>query len=217
MQRVNCLLHGNELPFKASMVRHMGPTKGPSSYQGPINKAIHDPHLNERPIVKFKKIDCPDFPVLPEEVQKDLSTDQLYLYDICHGLISGDIDKSLTAHSIGDQIQSRWVNSGSAVRRHYASEEKPSQHLIALVNIMVKLYAKMWFRIKCNPKAIDGPIHIFEMISIARTFPKEDKDVLFKCIQWNVYFAHSEWIFLTIASDPDPSLRQKAVELILKV
>ena len=126
-----------------------------------------------------------------------------------------DIDESLAARSIGDQIQSCWVNSGSAVRRHYASEEKPSQHLIALVNIMVKLYAKMWFRIKCNPKAIDGPIHIFEMISIARTFPKEDKEVLFKCIQWNVYFAHSEWIFLTIASDPDPSLRQKAVELQL--
>ena len=146
--------------------------------QGPINKAIHDSHLNERPIVKFNKIDCPDFPVLPEEVQKELSTDQLYLYDICHGLISGDIDESLAARSIGEQIQSRWLNSGSAIGRHYASEEKPSKHLIALTNIMVKSYAKMYFKIKCSPKAIDGPRHIFEMIAIARTFPKEDKEVL---------------------------------------
>ena len=169
LQRVNCLLHGNELPFKASMVRHMGPTKGPSSHQGPINKAIHDPHLNERPIVKFNKIDCPDFPVLPEEVQKELSTDQLYLYDICHGLISGNIDESLAARSIGEQHLARWLNSGSAIGRHYASEEKPSQRLIALTNITVKSYAKMYFRIKCNPKAIDGPKHIFERISIART------------------------------------------------
>ena len=176
LQRVNCLLHGNELPFKASMVCHMGPTKGPSSHQGPINKAIHDPHLNERPIVKFNKIDCPDFPVLPEEVQKELSTDQLYLYDICHGLISGNIDESHAARSIGEQHLARWLNSGSAIGRHYASEEKPSQRLIALVNIMVKSYAKMYFRIKCNPTAIDGPRHIFEMISIARTFPKEDED-----------------------------------------
>ena len=72
------------------------------------------------------------------------------------------------------------------------------------------------FRIKCNPKAIDDPRHIFEMISIARTFPKEDKEVLFKRIQWNAYFAHSEWILLTMASNPDPSLRKRAVELILK-
>ena len=216
LQRVNCLLHCNELPFKASMVRYMGPTKGPSSHQGPINKAIHDPHLNERPIAKFKKIDCPDFPILPEEVQKEQSTDQLYLYDICHGLISGEIDESLAARSIGKQIQSRWNNSGSAIGRHYASEEEPSQRLIALTNIMVKLYAKMFFRIKCNPKAIDGARHIFEMISIARTFPKEDKEVLFKRIQWNAYFAHSEWILLTMASDPDPNLRKRAAELILK-
>ena len=175
-----------------------------------------NPHLNERPIVKINKIDCPDFPVLPKEVQKELSTDQLYLYDICHGLISGDIDESLAARSIGEQIQSRWLNSGSAIGRHYASEEKPSKHLIALTNIMVKSYAKMYFRIKCSPKAIDGPRHIFEMIAIARTFPKEDKEVLFKRIQWNAYFAHSEWILLTMASDPDPSLRKRAVELILK-
>ena len=72
------------------------------------------------------------------------------------------------------------------------------------------------FRIKCNPTAIDGPRHIFEMISIARPFPKEDKEVLFKRIQWNAYFAHSEWILLTMASDPDPSLKKRAVELILK-
>jgi hypothetical protein len=48
---------------------------------------------------------------------------------------------------------------------------------------MVKSYAKMYFRIECNPKAIDGARHIFEMISIVRTFPKEDKEVLFKRIQ----------------------------------
>lgn len=216
MQRVNCLLHTNELPFKASMVHHMGPTKGPSSHQGPISKAIHDPKLNERPIVEFKRIDCPDFPVLPDEVHKDLSTDQLYLYDICHALISGTVDDSLAARSLGEMILSRWLNTGSGIGRHYVSEQNPSRHLIALVDILVKLYAKMYFRIKCNPKAIDAPKHIFEMISIARTFPKADKEVIFKRIQWNAYFAHCEWILLTMASDPDPGLRQKAVDLILK-
>ena len=69
---------------------------------------------------------------------------------------------------------------------------------------------------KCNPKAIDGPRHIFEMISIARTFPKEDEEVLFKHIQWNAYFAYSEWILLMMSSGLDPSLRKRAVELILK-
>ena len=216
MQRVNCLLHTNELPFKASMVHHMGPTKGPSSHTGPISKAIHDPKLNERPIVDFKKIDCPDFPVLPDEVHKDLSTDQLYLYDICHALINGTVDDSLAARDIGEMILSRWLNTGSGVGRHYASEQNPSRHLTALVDIFVKLYGKMYFRIKCNPKVIDAPRHIFEMITIARTFPKVDKEIIFKRIQWNAYFAHSEWILLTMACDPNPDLRQKAVELILK-
>ena len=54
------------------------------------------------------------------------------------------------------------------------------------------------------------------MITIARTFPKVDKEIIFKRIQWNAYFAHSEWILLTMACDPNPDLRQKAVELILK-
>ncbi len=40
--------------------------------------------------------------------------------------------------------------------------------------------------------------------------------VLFKRIQWNAYFAHSDRILLTMASDPVPSLRKRAVELILK-
>ena len=40
------------------------------------------------------------------------------------------------------------------------------------------------FKMKCNPKAIDGPRHILKTISIVRTFSKEDK-VFFKRIQWN--------------------------------
>ena len=145
-------------------------------------------------------------------MHKDLSTDQLYLYDLCHGLISGNIDESLAARSIGEKILSSWLNTGSAIGRHYASEQKPSKHLIALV----KMYAKMWFRIMCHPKAIDAPKHLFEMISIARTFEKEDREVLFKRIQWNAYMAHSEWVLLTMLRESDQSLRQRAVELILR-
>ena len=106
LQRFSCMLHANELPLKAALVLHMGKTTGPSTHQGPISKAIHDPQLNERPIVNFQKIDCPDFPVLSEEVHKDLSTEQLYLYDISHGLISGEIDNSLASKSPGTIIQS---------------------------------------------------------------------------------------------------------------
>lgn len=216
LQRFSCLLHANELPLRAALVQHIGKTSGPSTYHGPISRAIHDPQLRERPIANFKKIDCPDFPVLPEEVHKDLSTDQLYLYDICHGLISGKIDESLASRSSGTIIQSRWVTTGSSLARHYASEEKPSRHLTALINIVVKLYALMWFTIKCRPKAIDGPKHLFQMISIAKKFPKEDSQILLKRIQYNAYFAHPENVLLTMLTEDEKSLRDEAVQLILK-
>ena len=112
-QRCSCLLHANELPFRACLVKHVGPTTGPSSWSGPMSDHIKDPDLNERPIVVFQKIDCPNFPVMPEHIQKDLSTEQHYLYDMAHGLISGKIDKSLAGRKTGQIVMSRWVNTAA--------------------------------------------------------------------------------------------------------
>ena len=77
-----CLLHGNELPFRALFTYYDGPTTRPTSYSGEIGSQLKE-HLSSRDIVDFKRIPNPDFPILPDEVLQDLSWDQKLMYEFC--------------------------------------------------------------------------------------------------------------------------------------
>ena len=158
-----------------------------------------------------------EFPVIEEKVHKDLSTDQLYLYDICQGIIAGKIDPGLAARHPGTIGHARWLTTASSILRLYVSTEKPSNKLNAIVNIIIKLYARMWFQIKCNPKAVDGPKNLFMMVELIKVLPYSDQLILKKKIQNNAYFAHSENLLLTMLTDNDEVIRHKAVDLIKNI
>ena len=215
LQRFICLLHANELPLRAAITHYVGRTIGPDKHEGSISKQIHNPQLTELPIVNSKSVSS-EFPVI-EEVHKDLSTDQLYLYDICQGIIAGKIDPGLAARHPGTIGHAQWLTTASSILRLYVSTEKPSNKLNAIVNIIIKLYARMWFQIKCNPKAVDGPKNLFMMVELIKVLPYSDQLILKKKIQNNAYFAHSENLLLTMLTDNDEVIRHKAVDLIKNI
>ena len=70
-----CLLHGNELPFRALFAHYDGKTAGPSSFKGPLGKEL-ETVLTQRRVVDFAPIPNNDFPQLPDDVRADLSHDQ---------------------------------------------------------------------------------------------------------------------------------------------
>ena len=184
-------MHANELPLRAALIHYLGKTKGLDKHVGPISTAIHDPGLTDLPIEKFCKIQT-QFPKFEEEVHKDLSTDQLYLYDICQGIISGKVDSDLAAHEL------------LPASFDFMSPPKLlPNNLKAIVNIIVKFYTRMWFPIKSHANATDGPRNLFTMIELVKGFPIADQILLKKRIQHNAYYAHLENILLTMLTDND--------------
>lgn len=84
-----CLLHANELPLRHLLYRLDGASKGPNALSGPIGKAIET--CSSLPRARFNLIQI----ILPANINRDLSTDQAYLFDICQVVSSGNCSDSL--------------------------------------------------------------------------------------------------------------------------
>jgi hypothetical protein len=212
LQRAFCQLHANELPLRAGLKNYAGKTTGPDAFSGPLNKGIHDSDLTDRPIVKFQKIPTDGYEC-PDDVYKDLSTDQHYALNIGRGIISGIIDDDLAARQSGKMGHARWQTTASTFCRLFVSTKNPSKELIALINIIILWY----FYIKSHPKLTDGPKNLFRMIELLRDLPPHDQKLLQKRIQHNAFFANAENVLLTMLVDEDTSIREKAVNRILGI
>ena len=106
-----CLLHGVELPLRAFVRELDGGAKGPFSLKGPIGKTLGD-ELNELPIVPFKKVPNPDFPVVAEG-DYELSKDQKYLLSMCHAVMEGYVPEDLANQTPGPLSIARWITLAS--------------------------------------------------------------------------------------------------------
>ena len=95
-----CLLHLNELPLRHVFRELDGSTSGPASFSGKLGKSL-DSLVSDWPVVAFQAIQNNGFPVVPEDVLDDMSTDQVYAYQICHAVIQGSVDDDLRLREIG--------------------------------------------------------------------------------------------------------------------
>ena len=102
-----CQLHGNELPFRALFYYYDGKPTGPASWTGPIGQQITK-NVSSLPIISFQPIPFEEFPDLPDEVVKDLSWDQKYLYRIIQAIMCGVVPEDLAAIEPGPPCTSRW-------------------------------------------------------------------------------------------------------------
>ena len=83
-----CLLHTNELSLLHVFVELDGSTKSLDAFPGSIGKKL-DSNVSQWPVVTFKSIPNPHFPMLLNDLLEDLSTDQYYAYKTCWSEICG--------------------------------------------------------------------------------------------------------------------------------
>lgn len=169
LQWLICLLHANELPLR-HLIQHLdGKTSGPNAFLGPIGKALSD--CEKLPIIKFKIIEA-DIPVI---LKDELSTDQLYLFDICSAIVSGFLPTSLAKREPGKIVHSRWLTTANRILRLYVGTTDPSTNLVVLATFIMKVYAPTWFSIKINSSCKDGAKNLFKLISSTQYLEKFEK------------------------------------------
>ena len=91
---------------------------------------------------------------------------------------------------------------------------RPTSQLRRIINIIIKFSAPMWFIIKCNPLATQGPLNTFKAMKLLKHLNTEEKAVAKKALQGKAFFAHSDQLLLAMCADKDEEVRRKAVKLI---
>ena len=82
LQRICCLKHVIEVLWHRYFKLVDGETSGPTTLTGPIGQTIQDNQFYLEDVVDFKPVDGGNVPDLPEEVVKDMASDQAYAYRI---------------------------------------------------------------------------------------------------------------------------------------
>lgn len=205
-----CQLHANELPLRHLILNTGCQTNGPNAFKGGIGSYLNNCH--ELPIKNFKSISSEELPLIESN---QLSTDQMYLHQICTAVISGVCSESLSKKDPGRLVHSRWLTTGNRILRYYVSNENPSDELLMLATYIVKVYAPMWFHIKLNSTVADGAKNVHKLIQLTRFLSPEILSIIDPVINRNAYFAHPENLILAMLLDTQIETRQLAYDRIM--
>ena len=146
MQWQICMLHGNELPFRALFTHYDGSTTGPNTFSGVLGSQLKE-QMASQEIVDFQPISSPHFPYLPEIVVDDLSWDQHLLYRFVQAIIIGEWDYDLAMLEPGLLCHSRWLTLAQIMLCLYVRITRPNFALRRLTTAVIKFYAPGRFRI----------------------------------------------------------------------
>ena len=164
LQWVICLLHLNELPLKHVFQNLDGVTSGPDSFSEPIGRQLNAA-VSEWKVVKFKSIPNPKFPVIPNYLMDDLSSDQYHGYRIFSAVMLGSVDANLKFLEVRGLNHSHWLTLGCRILRFYVAQEKPTSNLSTLAKFLIKVYFPGWFQIKLNNKITDEPKNYLNILT----------------------------------------------------
>lgn len=165
------------------------------------------------PLITYEAISC----TLPDiSNTKDLSTDKMYLFEICKAIDSGHCSQSLSKKNPGKIVHSRWLTMANRLLRLYASTMSPTENLVHLVTFILKVYAPMWFSIKTKPTCTYGAKHLHKTIVLSRYLPEHLRKVVDPVIQRNGFFGHTENILLAMLADERKQISVLALRKILK-
>ena len=214
-----CGLHLNELPLRHLMIDLDGPTTSASGFTGPIGKAIMN--ATDLPIkTNFKKISIgPDLPLLPDDVVKDLSTDQKYGYEIVKAIRTGILPQRLANSEIGQYNHSRWLTFANRICRIYVSDHgfkgQDAKNLQLLAEYVTGVYFPIWFMYKIKNNWIMGPTICLEQLRLTLQQNKKVIKIVFPHLESSAWWAHSEMILQSLLCSEDDSDRKFAIEKIL--
>ncbi|XP_031327610.1 uncharacterized protein LOC116158889 [Photinus pyralis] len=204
------MLHANELPLRHLFINLDGSTSGPNSFIGTIGKQLQS--CEGLHVVTFSKIEAN----LPDIDVNLLSNDQKYLYEVCISITQGLIPPDLANKQPGKLAHSRWLTCANRILRLYVGTAKPSQSLVELAEFVIKVYAPTWFDIKLMPSCRYGPQHILNMIKRCAYLEDDKKAIVFRTIQRNSFFAHSENVLLAMLQDERGHIQELALRRIMK-
>ena len=216
-----CLLHINELPLRHLMTQLDGPTSGSNSFKGPIGKVL--PSVEDKGWAKkFQPVNVgPELPEMSDEVMDDLSSDQRYLLLAFNSVRSGVLSPQLKSLAIGPISHARWLTLAARLLVLWMSKHnfkgKTKKNLEILVTFVMTNYCVMWFTIKQKPHIKYGSQHVFRQIQLLRLVKKETRDIVEPYVQRGAYHAHPECIILAMLSDENDSVRNKGVDMVIKL
>ena len=167
------------------------------------------------PVVQFEAIPCPDLPLLPPEVSKDLSRDQKVLLQYLRAVSTGDLTTKVAQQVPGKIDHARWLTLSIRVLILYTRTEHPSPGLIRIVLHIVRVYAPMWFLIKSQPKFTNGPQHLFKLMQLVNNISSQaDKEVAKVAVQRNAYFADPATVLTAMLESEEKTEREFAVRAL---
>ena len=123
---------------------------------------------------------------------KKLSTDQQCLLEICNGINAGECSIELSIRNSGCLNYSRWLTTAKKILKLYVSIKIPSEKLQALVMLIIRVFAPMWFTIKSHSSCKDGARRFHQQVASSRYRSQEQKNIIDPVLHRNSYFAHPE-------------------------
>ena len=145
-----------------------------------------------------------------------LSSDQKYLIDICEAVASGNCSQALARMNPGKLSHARWLTTANRILRYYVGCSEPTENLRIIVEYIMRVYCKMWFKIKVESSCTDGARHLWNTIKLSRYLSSELKAVIDPVIQRNGFYGHPENIILSMISDKRPHVRKLGLLRIMK-
>ncbi|GBN40358.1 hypothetical protein AVEN_27868-1 [Araneus ventricosus] len=133
-----CQLHANELPLRHLLAHVDITTTGPRSLTGEIRKPLTG--CEKLSVVSSTPIENT---LCEVSNKKDLSTDQLYLMEICEVINCCHCRESMSKINPGKVCHSRWLRIANRILRFNAAHENSSEALLTLTTFISKVYASM--------------------------------------------------------------------------
>ena len=99
-----------------------------------------NPNVAHLPVVAFMSIPNLHFPMLPNDIFENHSTNQYYDYKICWSVICDKVNNDLQLHGIWPLVHSRWLTLACRILHLYTAAKNSSKNLINLAQFCLKAY-----------------------------------------------------------------------------
>lgn len=220
VHRIICILHLLELILGAVIKYYIGDTKAPNKYKNTISADLENCEKME--IVQFEAI---KLNMMPQPIIDDhgdstfdwtrVTGDQKLLLQLSRAVSCGNVSPELARRTIGEISEIRWTIYACRFLRLYMSSKSPSFCIRRAVEFIQNVYVPILFWIKCYPCWIEGPRHVYKILSFAKGINEETFNIVKERVTFNSHFLHHENMLVTMITDKNKKLREKAYDIIL--
>ena len=139
---------------------------------------------------------------IDEEVQKDLSRDQLLRYQYTKAISTGTVTKKLELQTLGPLNHTRWLTLAIRVQQLYTRTPTPTEGHQMVIDIVQKVYTPSWFWIKSHGKFTSSPSNLHYQMELVMNQPEEVQNIVKPVVQRNTFYSPAVcWRVKIIPSD----------------